>query len=241
MTWALLHLRGCPDLALSFYGLRLVRELKYTPGTVSGLASAASGDPFARCASREISGVLLLEQESAASSVSVELVSMAEDFPERDRLLLRGVPSVGSSLFLGTTELRCVCGVRSGRSNIDGGVSKGILLADLSLFAEHLWDCKTSRRLALPDPQGSASGMIIYAASRPRICGRSSQQGRAVRPPSASSCLHRTCGGTCQPPTCPNPVHKLMCQLHTITCLIGVWAERSHKKHKKPERLTSPR
>ena len=66
-----------------------------------------------------------------------------------------------SSLFLGTAELCCVCGVRSGRSNIDGGVAKGILLDDLSLRREtgtaaQLWCCKTSRKLVLPDPRGSA-------------------------------------------------------------------------------------
>ena len=75
MAWAVLHLRGPP----SFSGLRLVRKLKDTPGNDSGLAKAASGNPFARCAVRENFGFQLLEQESAVSFVSIELVSMAEE------------------------------------------------------------------------------------------------------------------------------------------------------------------
>ena len=70
ITWAVLHLRCCPDLTLSCSRLRLVRELKDRLKGVSGLARAAV---------REISGVQLLEQKSAASSVLIEPVSMEEE------------------------------------------------------------------------------------------------------------------------------------------------------------------
>ena len=75
LTWAVLHLRGPP----SFSRLRLVRELEDTPGNVSGQARAASGNLFARCVVREILGFQILEQKSAVSFVSIELVRMAEE------------------------------------------------------------------------------------------------------------------------------------------------------------------
>ena len=161
-------------------------------------------------------------------------------FPERDRLLFRGVPSVGSSLFLGTTELRCVCGVRSGRSNIDGGVSKGILLADLSLFAEHLWDCKTSRRLALPDPQGSASGMII-------LCGISTTHSWPIFTASAgratSECFVMSSQNFWRYLS-TSDLSQSRPQAYVPTSQLPVSSEcglNVATKHKKPERLTSPR
>ena len=135
-------------------------------------------------------------------------------FREWDRLLSFGVLSVGSSLFLGTAELRCVCGVRSGRSNIDGGVPKGILMADLSLFAEHLWDCKTSSRLALPDPRGSARDVRLASGGLIIFCGISTSQSWPIFTASAgratSECF-------------------VMSSQNSVTCLIGVMAERSHK------------
>ena len=103
-----------------FSGLRLLRELKDTPGNVSGLARAANRNPCARCAVREILGFQLTR---VCRLVCVNRTGEhgRGGFGVRDQLLFRGVPSVGSSL-------RCVCGLRSGRSNIDGGVTEGILL-----------------------------------------------------------------------------------------------------------------
>ena len=99
MAWAVLHLRGPP----SFSGLRLVRKLKDTPGNDSGLARAASGNPFARCAVRENFGFQLLEQESAVSFVSIELVSLAE---EASRAGPTPLPWGAFGGFLSTLRLR---------------------------------------------------------------------------------------------------------------------------------------
>ena len=80
-----------------------MRELKDRPESVSALTRVASGEPFARCAVREISGVQLLEQKSAASSVSIECVSMEEEAfasgTDSFRLgCFRWVPSSSSAL-----------------------------------------------------------------------------------------------------------------------------------------------
>ena len=54
---------------------------------------------------------------------------------------------MGSFLFLGTAELRCVCGERSAWSNIDGGVPMGVLLRSQSPRRnKHRHTCGIARR-----------------------------------------------------------------------------------------------